>query len=99
MHEDLLILFATETGTAQDAADRISRSCRRLALTAKVLNVEQYDPVSASLPFHGCLLTQKLKEELINETLVVFVVSTAGSGVEPRSMTPLWTLLLRSDLP
>jgi sulfite reductase alpha subunit-like flavoprotein len=30
---------------------------------------------------------------------VVFVVSTTGSGVEPRSMTELWTMLLRSDLP
>ena len=30
---------------------------------------------------------------------MVFVVSTTGSGVEPRSMTELWTLLLRSDLP
>ena len=30
---------------------------------------------------------------------MIFVVSTTGSGVEPRSMTPLWNNLLRSDLP
>lgn len=30
---------------------------------------------------------------------MIFVVSTTGSGKEPRSMTPLWTMLLRSDLP
>jgi sulfite reductase alpha subunit-like flavoprotein len=29
----------------------------------------------------------------------VFVVSTTGSGIEPRSMTLLWNMLLRSDLP
>ncbi len=31
--------------------------------------------------------------------MVLFVVSTTGSGVEPRAMTPLWNNLLRSDLP
>ncbi|KAF5329710.1 hypothetical protein D9619_009156 [Psilocybe cf. subviscida] len=37
--------------------------------------------------------------DLLSETIVLFVVSTTGSGVEPRSMTPLWNNLLRSDLP
>ncbi|KAG5351497.1 hypothetical protein C0989_006232 [Termitomyces sp. Mn162] len=37
--------------------------------------------------------------ELLSETLVVFVVATTGSGVEPRSMSSLWAQLLRSDLP
>ncbi|KAI0363943.1 riboflavin synthase domain-like protein [Pilatotrama ljubarskyi] len=37
--------------------------------------------------------------ELINEHLVIFVVSTTGSGHEPRAMTPLWNMLLRADLP
>ncbi|KAL5496163.1 TAH18 [Sanghuangporus vaninii] len=38
-------------------------------------------------------------EELVHETLVIFIVSTTGSGVEPRSMTPMWNMLLRADLP
>ncbi|KAL5520243.1 hypothetical protein ACEPAG_9456 [Sanghuangporus baumii] len=38
-------------------------------------------------------------EELVHETLIIFVVSTTGSGVEPRSMTPMWNMLLRADLP
>jgi sulfite reductase alpha subunit-like flavoprotein len=40
-----------------------------------------------------------IQSELISEHLVIFVVSTTGSGTEPRSMTPLWQQLLRSDLP
>jgi len=40
-----------------------------------------------------------LQPDLLSETIVLFVVSTSGSGVEPRSMTPLWNNLLRSDLP
>ena len=27
------------------------------------------------------------------------MIATSGSGKEPRSMSPLWTMLLRSDLP
>ena len=42
---------------------------------------------------------QNFQEDLIHENLVIFVVSTTGSGVEPRSMTALWSMLLRSDLP
>ncbi|KZV82038.1 riboflavin synthase domain-like protein [Exidia glandulosa HHB12029] len=37
--------------------------------------------------------------ELINEHLVIFVLSTTGAGQEPRPMAPLWNMLLRSDLP
>ncbi|KAF8532599.1 riboflavin synthase domain-like protein [Gautieria morchelliformis] len=37
--------------------------------------------------------------DLVTEPVIIFVVSTTGSGVEPRSMTPMWNLLLRSDLP
>ena len=36
--------------------------------------------------------------DLVSEGIVVFVVSTTGYGVEPRSMTPLWNDLLR-ELP
>ncbi|KAF9231055.1 hypothetical protein BU15DRAFT_90988 [Melanogaster broomeanus] len=79
---DILILFATETGTAQEAADRIARECRRGHFQARVRNMGTYPP-----------------EELVSEHLVLFVVSTTGSGTEPRAMTPLWNLLLRSDLP
>lgn len=78
----LLILYATETGTAQETADRIARECRRVYVQCRVCNMATYSP-----------------EELISETFVIFVVATTGSGTEPRGMTPLWNMLLRSDLP
>jgi hypothetical protein len=43
----LLILYATETGTAQDTADRIARECRRIHFTSRVLSMHAYQPVSA----------------------------------------------------
>ena len=33
------------------------------------------------------------------ESLVVFVVSTTGTGQEPRSFMPLYSMLMRADLP
>ncbi|KAI0705984.1 riboflavin synthase domain-like protein [Cerioporus squamosus] len=83
-HDDraLTILYATETGTAQDVADRLARLCRCLHIRARVVSMDAYAP-----------------SELINETLVVFVVATTGTGREPRAMTPLWQMLLRADLP
>lgn len=36
---------------------------------------------------------------LISEETVIFVLSTTGSGVPPRSFHTLWKALLRSDLP
>ncbi|KAH8093162.1 riboflavin synthase domain-like protein [Cristinia sonorae] len=79
---NLTILYATETGNAQDVAERLARQCRQLHLIPKVFSVDAYSP-----------------EDIISETLIIFIIATAGSGKEPRSMTSLWTMLLRSDLP
>jgi sulfite reductase alpha subunit-like flavoprotein len=45
------------------------------------------------------VLNALIQADLVTEELVIFVVSTTGSGQEPRSMTPFWHMLLRSDLP
>ncbi|KIK57477.1 hypothetical protein GYMLUDRAFT_229030 [Collybiopsis luxurians FD-317 M1] len=77
-----LILYATETGTAQETADRVARECRRIHIQCNVHSMDSYSP-----------------QNLVSEPLVIFIVSTTGSGIEPRSMTVLWNILLRSDLP
>lgn len=51
-HESLqtvTILYATETGTAQEIADRIASQCRRIGLQARVHSMDAYSPVSQSL--------------------------------------------------
>ncbi|KAI0061316.1 riboflavin synthase domain-like protein [Artomyces pyxidatus] len=78
----LTILYATETGNAQEYADRVARGCRRLPAQSRVFSMDKY-PL----------------EDLIHEHFIIFVVATAGTGKEPRTMTPLWKMLLRSDLP
>ncbi|CAK5268795.1 unnamed protein product [Mycena citricolor] len=79
---DILILYATETGTAQDAAEKVARHCRRIHFTCRVLSTDEYS-----------------LSDLVSEPLVLFIVATTGSGVEPRSMATMWRTLLRSDLP
>jgi sulfite reductase alpha subunit-like flavoprotein len=99
----LLILYATETGNAQDAADRIARQCRRIAFHCRVLSMDAYSVVGIMLGNESSCYskthTHPSQPELISEKLVIFVVSTTGSGTEPRSMASLWRMLLRSDLP
>ena len=95
----LLVLYATETGNAQDAADYIARESRRISFQCRVANVDSYSLVRRTHSRTKNLLNLQLQTELISEDIVVFVVSTTGSGIEPRSMTPLWTNLLRSELP
>ncbi|KAJ3742934.1 hypothetical protein DFH05DRAFT_1498607 [Lentinula detonsa] len=77
-----LILYATETGTAQEVADRVARECRRVHIQSRVISMDAYPA-----------------EDLLTETLVIFIVSTTGSGAEPRSMTVFWKKLLVSNLP
>lgn len=46
-HErSVTVLYATETGTAQELADRIAAQCRRIHVRARVYNLEAYPPVS-----------------------------------------------------
>jgi len=37
---ELLIVYATETGNARDAADYIARQCRRISFRCFLVNVE-----------------------------------------------------------
>ena len=51
----LLVLYATQTGNAMDAAERIGREAERRACPVSLLPIDQFDPVCmllyVSLPF------------------------------------------------
>lgn len=52
-----LILYATETGNAENVADQIARHCRRIHLRCQLRNVEDYSPVrSANDPRRSSLI-------------------------------------------
>ena len=49
LNRKILILYATETGTAQEVADRIARECRRGHFQCRVCNIGSYPAVRDSL--------------------------------------------------
>ena len=78
----LLVLYASQTGNAMDAAERVGREAERGGCPAvDVLSMDSFDP--------SCLP---------GERSVVFVVSTTGQGDPPDSMKGFWRYLLKKDL-
>lgn len=47
-HCELLIVYATETGNARDAADFVARQCRRIAFRCRVMNSDAISLVGHS---------------------------------------------------
>ncbi|KAL6893936.1 hypothetical protein ACP4OV_008034 [Aristida adscensionis] len=78
----LLVLYASQTGNAMDAAERVGREAERGGCPAlDVLSMDRFDP--------RCLPSERF---------VVFVVSTTGQGDPPDSMKGFWRYLLQKDL-
>ena len=42
---EITILYATETGNAQDTAERLARFCRRLRFSVRVYSIDEYSMV------------------------------------------------------
>ncbi|KAL1566586.1 multidrug-resistance type transporter [Salvia divinorum] len=78
----LLILYASQTGNAMDAAERFGREAeRRGCPSISVLSMDEFDP-----------------SELPNKEAVILVVSTTGQGDNPDSMKGFWRFLLQKNL-
>uniref|UniRef100_A0A0D9V5B4 NADPH-dependent FMN and FAD-containing oxidoreductase n=1 Tax=Leersia perrieri TaxID=77586 RepID=A0A0D9V5B4_9ORYZ len=78
----LLVIYASQTGNAVDAAERVGRQAERGGCPAvDVLPMDSFDP--------SCLPSEKF---------VVFVVSTTGQGDPPDSMKGFWKYLLNKNL-
>lgn len=79
----MLILYASETGTAEDVAYKLGDVLGGKSRMARVCSVSSYSVTG-------------LPEERGG---VVFVVSTTGDGDVPTSMASFWQFLLRKSLP
>ncbi|KAH6797092.1 Flavodoxin family protein [Perilla frutescens var. hirtella] len=78
----LLILFASQTGNAMDAAERLGREAeRRGCPSVSVLPMDEFHP-----------------SDLPNKEALIFVVSTTGQGDNPDSMKGFWRFLLQKNL-
>ncbi|CAL9759323.1 unnamed protein product, partial [Musa acuminata subsp. burmannicoides] len=78
----LLVLYASQTGNAMDAAERVGREAERGGCpSVQVLPIDRFDA--------SCLPDQEI---------VIFVVSTTGQGDIPDSMKVFWRFLLQRNL-
>jgi len=77
----MLILFATMTGNAEDAAETIAKRLKKLGHEPTVANIEKHAPES--------LLTRGQP--------VLFVVSTWGEGEPPDEALEFWETLEKLD--
>ena len=82
---DILILYGSETGTAEEVAFRLHRMIASSSL-------HHNGPAICSLADYDV-------KKLPTERLVVFVVSTTGDGDVPGSMKAFWRFLLLRSLP
>ncbi|OBT92588.2 NAPDH-dependent diflavin reductase [Pseudogymnoascus verrucosus] len=79
-----LILYASETGTSEDAAHLLGGIAQRLRFATRV----------AAMDGAGVNVN-----ELRKYTIVVFAVSTTGQGEFPANGRKLWKSLLRKSIP
>ncbi|PRW18319.1 NADPH-dependent diflavin oxidoreductase 1 isoform X1 [Chlorella sorokiniana] len=79
----LLVLYGSQTGNAQDVAERVAREAARRHFAPRVLPADAYLPMVAHLPA---------------EPALVWVASTTGQGDPPDNMRQLWRFLLRKSL-
>lgn len=83
--QPLLILYASQTGNAQDVAELIARESERRYYQPRVLPADAYLRTSLS--------------QFPSEQATIFVVSTTGQGDPPENITEFWKFLRRKSLP
>ncbi|KAF8445425.1 hypothetical protein BGX38DRAFT_684405 [Terfezia claveryi] len=82
----LLVLYGSETGTAQDYAHELGRAAQRLHFDTRVLAMNDLPP-------------SLLPTLLPTLPLIIFITSTTGQGDLPSNTSHFWKFLLRKRLP
>ena len=81
------ILYATATGTAEDVSHFIAEQMLNLRVEVKSCTPVDDYPIA------------KLPVDAKHNDLFIFIVSTCGDGQVPINMNKFWSFLRRSDLP
>ena len=79
----MLVMYGSQTGTAQAVAERIGREAKRYHFETRVKSMNDFG---------------KEIKELVEEPLTVFVCATTGQGDQPDNMMTFWRSLLRRTL-
>lgn len=81
----LWIVYATQSGTAEEYAQRVARAARTRGVEYRYMNVTD-------------LTMDELLGWASSGLTIAFLISTTGEGEMPTAMRPLWRTLLRKDL-
>jgi sulfite reductase alpha subunit-like flavoprotein len=81
----ILLLYGSQTGTAQAFAEKLSRELYICGISADVLSLEDGYTWQESLG--------------VEERIVLFITSTTGEGAPPESMRKFWRFIMWKDLP
>lgn len=98
---NLIVLYGSQTGTAQDLAERIGREALRynMRLVHCRINLIHFDSFRFRFEVRVIEMDDFEVHQLPEQQFVVFVCSTTGQGEEPDNMRKFWRFLLRKDLP
>jgi sulfite reductase alpha subunit-like flavoprotein len=96
-----LILYGSESGISQDAAEQLGRILERLRFLTEVLEMDLIQPVCppTNKASYGQYAYSYGLSELSMYTIVIFTISTTGQGDVPRNARKFWRSLLRKSLP
>jgi sulfite reductase alpha subunit-like flavoprotein len=99
-HRQALVLYGSETGNAQEAAEDMGRMLQRLHFDTPVLCLDAVEPVIQFEHVWGRENADSwLQDTIANTAIVLIAISTAGQGEFPRNSRRLWNKLLRRNLP
>jgi sulfite reductase alpha subunit-like flavoprotein len=83
----LLIIYGSQTGNAQDAAERVAREANRRHFHPRLLSADTY------------ISSPTMLSHFPQEAAVIFIISTTGQGEPPSNFKQLWKFLLKKSLP
>lgn len=97
----LVVLYGSQTGTAQDVAERMGRLAYKRHFSVSVAPLDSYPLVSSHLSIHctWSFIFFNVKVNLIHEQMVIFIVATTGQGDPPDNMQLFWKFIMRRNLP
>jgi sulfite reductase alpha subunit-like flavoprotein len=81
----ILILYGSQTGTAQEVAERIYREAK----------CRHFQPVISAMDDFKVYLSHSHQNQPLNDyKIIIFICSTTGDGEEPDNMKQFWKFLL-----
>lgn len=84
INKNLIILYGSQTGNAQDIAERVWRKCKYYNINVELFSFDTFD-------------LKKLKQNKKDEFMMLCVCSTTGQGDTPDNMVTFWNKIMKKS--